>query len=375
MSDFNGGNRLRRINQNWADHAPARTTRRTWDMGQTTPRYSNPMDSMNAGINALRSRATADRLGTEGIVYDEYGREIPQEGQQQPGLGPRATTGQIMDYIADWYPGMIGFFDSNPEIRAKLTEAAKWGWTPGKLNAEVSGTSWYRQTAANARDFELMEAQDPASAKAIVAQTAANIQNSSATFGLGLSPQQVAGMAWNATRNGWTDAQTTDALLKNLNWATVQGGTLTATVDDIKSVAGDYLVQMSDGTAQKYAARIASGELTLTGVESILQKQARGRFSWMGDEIDQGVTPSDYFAPVADTIASTLEVAPDSINLMDPKWLSLVEVRDQDSGKMRAATLNEAMLSARRQTGFVNTQGAAEMTAGLTQLLRGAFGG
>jgi hypothetical protein len=301
------------------------------------------------------------------------GRGTTRDGTQ-PGLGPAASTGQILDYIAENYPGMVGFFNTNQEIRSKLVEAAKWGWSPSKLQAEVQATTWYRTTSNQAREFEILQSTNPAEAQAQVAAIAASIQNSAQTMGVGLAGSAIAGMAWQAARNGWTDAQTIDALLANLDWSTVEGGQLTATRDDIKAVAGQFLVDVSDTTAQQYAARIASGELTLEGVRSIMQRQATGRFSWLSDTIDQGVTPADYFAPVRDVIARTLEVAPDSINLMDPRWLGLVEVRDRETGQMRAATLNEAMLSARGRSEFVNTQGAGEMSAGLIQMAKEAFG-
>ena len=320
-------------------------------------------------LSDINSLDRSNRLGALQRVTAD-GRPL-----QAPGLGPMASTGQIMDYIADNYPGMIGFFNANPELRGVLTEAAKWGWTPGKLQAEVQATKWYRATSASARDFEILQSSDPAEAQARVAAVGASIQNSARTMGLGLSGQQIAGMAWTATKNGWTDAQTIDALLKNLDWSTVQAGSLLANVDDIKAIAGDYLVDVSDHTAQQYSARIASGELTLEGVRAVLQRQARARFSWMADEIDAGVAPSDYFAPVRDVLARTLEVAPESINLMDPKWLGLVEVKDDETGKMRAATLNEAMLAGRRESNWVDTQQATEMSAGLMQMLKGAFGG
>lgn len=342
------------------------------DLSTTRPQAVSQDGFTRAENNRFTTLSGLQQLRT--IDRDQFGRPIPREGDQAPGLGPLASTGQIMDYIADNYPGMIGFFNSNPEIRAKLIEAAKWGWTPGKLQAEVQATTWYRSTSAAARDFSIMEQQDPAEARARVNAVAANIQNSARTMGIGLSGSAIAGMAWTATRNGWTDAQTIDALLRNLDWNVVQGGELTATVDDVKAIAGDYLVTVGDDTARNYAARIASGELTLEGVRSIMQRQAKGRFSWMADTIDQGVTPSDYFAPVQDVIARTLEVGTDSINLMDPKWLGLIEVRDRETGKMRAATLNEAMLSARNQSAFVNTQGAEEMSAGLIQMTKEAFG-
>ena len=299
---------------------------------------------------------------------------VEEDAASTPGLGPRATTGQIIDWVSEHYPGMMGFFNSNPEIRAKLTEAAKWGWTPNKLEAEIQSTSWYRSTSANARDFALLEANDPASAQARVSATAAEVQNIARTLGLGLSGQQLAGMAWNIERNGWNSAQTIDALLRGISWESVGAGELRASVDDIKALSGDYLVTMTDRTAQQYAMKIASGEMTLAGVETVLKRQAQGRFNWMANEIDQGITPMDYFAPIRDTIASTLELAPEAVNLMDPQWLSLVEVRDEETGKMRGATINEAMLKARNTAGWADTSQAQEMSAGALRLVQEAFG-
>lgn len=345
----------------------------------TMERYANTAySSPNGGqirtnrIAQIESQRTA--LEDQMARYGHYAGPVTGGVPGIPGLGPRATTGQILDYIAENYPGMIGFFNSNPEIRNLLIDAAKEGWSPEKLTAEIQGTGWYRGTSANQRDFQLLEQQDPATAQAQVAATAADIRNSAATLGLGFSAKTIADLAWQVNRNGWNDSQTVDALLSSLNWNTVEAGQLTANVDDIKKIARDYLVSISDTSARQYSARIASGEMNLAGVESIMKSQAAARFSWMGDQIQQGVTPVDYFAPVRDTIARTLEVAPESIDLMDPKWLRLVEVHDRETGKTRAATLNEAMLSARNQSSWVNTQGAQEMSAGMIQLAQQAFG-
>lgn len=348
--------------------------------GTVAKQYAAPPTTASDGSPVRTNRiaqieASQSALERQQAKYGHVTGPVDESGQAGlTGLGPRATTGQILDYIAENYPGMIGFFNNNPEIRAKLVQAAQEGWSPNKLQAEVMSTNWYRSSSVSQRDFQLLEAQDPATAQAQVAATAATIRDTARTLGIGLSGEAIAGMAWNVNRNGWNDAQTIDSLLHGLNWATVEGGQLTANVDDVKKIAGDYLVSVSDHTARQYSARIASGELNLAGVESIMQSQARARFSWMASEIDQGVKPSDYFAPVRDTVARTLEVAPETINLMDPKWLSLVEVRDRETNKMRAATMNEAMLSARDQGGWVNTQGAQEMSAGMIQLAQQAFG-
>jgi hypothetical protein len=302
------------------------------------------------------------------------GLPTTQPTTQAPGLGANATPFQVLDYVYTNYPGVAAFFNVNPEVRDVLTRAAREGWAPGKLQFTLQGTSWWKQTSSSARQWDLLLSTDPAEARRQAAATAASVQNSAKSLGLPMSAGQIAGVATTATRNGWTDEQVIDNLLRSLNWSSVQGGDLTAYRDRVKSIGGQFLVKVSDSTAQNYAARIASGELSEAGVASIMQAQARARFAWMRDVIDQGITPEDYLRPVKDMIADTLEVAPESIDLLDPKWLGMAETRDPKTGELRAATLNEAMLAARKKPEWARTRQAQELTAGLMTGLSEAFG-
>ena len=113
-----------------------------------------------------------------------------------------------------------------------------------------------------------------------MAQTAATIQNRARTLGVNVN---IGSLAAAATANGWTDAQTIDAILQQVNWATLESGDLTAMRDDVKAIGADYLVGVSEQTAQNYAAKIASGEMSMEGVKSAMLKQALA-FEATGDK-------------------------------------------------------------------------------------------
>lgn len=267
----------------------------------------------------------------------------------------------------------MGAFLSNPEIGPILRQAALEGWDEGRMYGAVQSTDWWRSTASTARQWDALVAEDPASAAAQAGQTAAAIQNRARSLGLSIDAGTIQELALTATRNGWTDAQTVDQLLQSVNWAAIDGGDLTALRDSVKQIGGQYLVSVSDATAQEYAVAIASGEMTEAGVQSIMQRQAKERFTWMADTIDQGITPSQYFAPVRDTIARELEMSADSIDMMDSKWLGMLEVPGED-GKPRAATLNEARMAARRQPEYAHTQGAQELASQAFSAIADVFG-
>ena len=328
------------------------------------------------------SSAYAGAAGVTGVVgatvNDPYNARVTGNGTMTVSLfderGPRSSRPEDVDaYARDNYGYLAGFLD-HPEIGGILRDAAINRWSPGKLYGAVSATDWWKNTSAAQRTWQQLKNEDPAEARRLVAQTAATVTNRAQSLGLGLSAGAIGSIAHQATVNGWTDAQVVDRLVNQINWATIEAGDLTAKRDEVKAIGSDYLVGVSDTTAQNYAARIASGEMTEEGVRSAMQQQARARFGWMASELDQGITVKDYLAPVADTIARELGVTGAEIDLMDSKWLKMVETRGED-GKMRAATLDEAMLAARRQPEFNNTQKAKEMTGSLSGAISKMFGG
>lgn len=307
--------------------------------------------------------------------------EINSRGNRAPGstlpieplddrLPPDATGSEVEAFIREKYGYFAAFLDI-PEVGEVLLNAARNGWGEAQLQGALHATDWWQQTSAAQRTWIQLQSEDPAEARRQVAQTAAAIQNRARS--LGLPSSVVADIATQATIHGWTDEQSIDALIAQVDWSSIEGGDLTAMRDDVSMIGSQYLVNVSDQTAQNYAARIASGEMTMDGVRSIMQQQARARFGWMAEQLDAGVTVVDYLAPVRDQIARELEIVPDAVDLMDPKWLSMVETRGDD-GQMRAATLHEAQLAARKRPEWAETSNAQETTNQMMTLIGSVFG-
>lgn len=327
--------------------------------------------------------STNDRTRSQ-YFYDV--NTVGPEPYQMPGYTPSvnplapaptqnpAYAGMSAYEIALSKYGYLANFLDHPEVGHIIRNAAENGHGLHELKGALHGTSWWQNTDAANRTWQLLVNEDPAEAARLSAETAATIQNRARTLGLSLSASEIKSLAWSATANGWTDEQIIDRLVSGVDFAKLEGGELQAGVDDVKALAGQFLVDVSDRTAQQYATRMASGELTLAGVAATFQRQAKQRFSWMGDMIDQGVTPSDYFAPMKSRIASELEVTEDSINLMDPKWMGLMERKDDKTGETRGATLYEATLAAREDPQWQSTQGAQEMAVRASSFLSGVFG-
>lgn len=196
-------------------------------------------------------------------------------------------------------------------------------------------------------------------------------------LGLDLDDNQLTYIATYGMNHTYNENQYEDSLLA-LADATLgnvrQEGTLNVSVDDLRALSKSYMVPLSDQTLQEYSLRIAKGELDPTGVEAILRQQAKARFGYMADLIDGGTRPDDFFKPVRDVVAQTLEMAPGQIDLLDPKWLKLVEVADPKTGQTRGATLSEALIAARQTPDYAKTFGARDQAARWQSGLLKAFG-
>lgn len=321
-------------------------------------------DLYDSGIAAAQA---GTRLGPGGTGAPPSSFVINQTG----GL-PR-TAGDIDSYIRTNYPYLAAFL-GNPEIGPILRRAAAEGWDTGRLYGAVQQTEWWRRTSSSAREWEMLIAEDPAEAAARAAEVAAMIQNRARTLGLSMDGSAIAALAADAAKHGWTDAQIVDQLIENVNWATLEGGDLTALRDTVREIGASFLVGVSDSTAQNYAMRIASGEMTEAGVASIMQAQAASRFPWMQSQIDQGITPRDYMMPVRDAIARELALAPEAVDLMNPEWLGMIETTDPGSGERRAATVDEAVLAARRRPEYWNTDSAQQRMASMSTAIAEVFG-
>lgn len=350
------------MSDTWQDRLPEADRRSI----NTSALVRGPRSHRNEEERFARIGANPMTRGSGSGFFGDYGSNA--------GTINRAPQAEVYAYISENFPGMSAFFNAVPEIRDILITAAREKLSPLIVQQQIQATSWWKARSASVRDWELLVNNDPAEARSQVQTAAADIQNTARSLGLSLSSGQIASLATEVSRNGWSDAQTIDRLLQGLNWSTVEGGDLTAMRDEVKKVGSRYLVEVSDSTAQQYASRIASGEMSIAGVQSIMQRQARSRFTWMTDIIDQGVTPEDYFAPIRDTIARTLELAPEAVNLMDSQWLGMVETRDPKTGEIRGATLHEADLAARRRPEYWNTNRAQEQAAWTVSALQEMFG-
>ena len=199
------------------------------------------------------------------------------------------------------------------------------------------------------------------------------VSDEAAKLGLTMSADQIATIATIAQKEGWTSAQIVDDLTKTVNFGSLQAGSLLTDVANFKIVGQNYLVNISDATAQQWALKIARGESTVETILNSIKEQAKAANPWLAQFIDKGIDPIDALAGNRDFIAKNLEIDAASLDLMDSKILNMMTVTDPN-GTRRLANQGEMIKNVRQDDRWKNTNNAKELGANTANLLGRIFG-
>lgn len=316
--------------------------------------------------------------GGGGGAYGGYGTAAGNTGDP-------ATDADIDAFVRKNYPYLAGYL-AHPEIGPILRQAAVEGWDSARLQGAVSATNWWKTTSATARTFDAEMNLDPATAMQKVTAKEAELQRQAAQLGLTIGGDVTMPdgsvltgarfLAIQSLREGWTPQDITKRLLVYGAYdvtKTQTGGIMKATADDVIKLAGDYMLPMSTTAANGYAKQLAEGTITIEGIESILREQAAGRFPGLADSIRRGVKPAQFFDSYKQQIGALLEMDPDQIDLMSPKWAAVVDTVGAD-GSRRPMTLYEVQKYVRSTPEYDSTHNAYEEAVQLGEVLGKTFG-
>jgi hypothetical protein len=273
------------------------------------------------------------------------------------------------------------------EIDALLKTAKAQNWTATEWQSHLEGTSWWQQTAPTLRQFYI-DSHDPRKASEF-AQSLTNKVDSIATKleALGIYPhatdpvtgayvdnsKMMQGIAMDAMKNGWTDAQLAENLSTRSDILFSGGGQIGNYLDQIKSKANLYGVTLD-------STKIAD-------INRALLNPNDGRdYQYFLTDVKNQAFNNPMYKPFADIMksnntdlysvtssyrqqmAKTLEVDPTAIT-----WNDLMgKVVDSNTGNAR--TFSDFTKELRKDPLWQKTQNAKETYSGMALDLMKMFG-
>lgn len=253
-------------------------------------------------------------------------------------------------------------------------------WTTAQLQAALRATPYYQNSPQAVRDWDILQATDPATAsqKAEVAKrTIDDLQRE-----LGVTLDTSGGFSSpafsflvDAVKYGWDANEIRYRMLASVN-ATSSGGAVGSQAAQIKSMANDYGVPLSDQSVMRFAHQMLSGDMDQQGVQGYLIEQAKSLFPALTSALDQGITVKDYAAPYLQLAQQELDVNPASINLTDPKWMAALNQIDPKTGQRVSMALDSWLAKIRTDPayGYDSTAKGRQDATTLAAQLQQRFG-
>lgn len=254
--------------------------------------------------------------------------------------GGYGTGGSGMDYLAglassatpeDLASGAgfsVAFFKSDPELWQLLQSALARGDDAANLKAAIQNSRWWKAHAEADRNFQYLLASDPATYWAEMEKRKEDVWAIAAQLGVTLTQADVDKVAKLALHGDWRESKIQAFLVdmssveKLLAAGEEMGGKAGELQDTLSKIAGDFGLEITDGTVASYAARILRGSGTVQDFLSFAQKQAKALYPHLSDDIDRGYSIADLANPYIQAASRLLEESPDAIQLNSDhiKW-------------------------------------------------------
>lgn len=223
--------------------------------------------------------------------------------------------------LAETYGFSMAFFNSVPELKKLMNKAVDGQWDATLFQARLKNTKWWKTTSSTNRQAQVMQKQDPATYKANIEAARVAAQQLAVKMGATLSGANIAKLAKNIVHFGWNDAQIQNFMGQYIkfNEKYVLGGQAGAIYQQLRTVAYDNGVRMSEQQIKNSTAYVVRGVSTMEKEQMNIRAQAAGAFPAFADQVTAGFNMRDIAQPYIQAMAQTLEIPDTDVDLYTPK--------------------------------------------------------
>ncbi len=154
------------------------------------------------------------------------------------------------------------------------------------------------------------------------------------------------------------------------------GGDVAAQGLNVKNLANQYGVPLSDQAAMDWATKLAQGAITEDSVKGYLVEQAKSLFPALAGALDRGITVAQYADPYIQIAQQELGINPASVSFTDPKWMQALNQVDPKTGQRVSMSLDDWLKTIRTDSRYgydTSSQGRQSATQ-LATALQQRFG-
>lgn len=267
------------------------------------------------------------------------------------------------------------FFYQDSELKNLLKQAVKESWSTDKFKGRFMATHWYRTHQQNERQFNELEKRDPATASAEIAAQVATLRDRFSQSGVAIDDKRLKQMARLSLMYGSNEAQIQDMIAAEFKYQPGNtSGAVADTETQVRQLARDYGVNVSDGQMRGWIGNVLSGEYTLPNLQDLVRDMARSKYLGYQKQIDAGMTVRDIASPYLASYSKILETSPDNVDLEDPLIQKAIQGQMDKQGQVIPQTVYDFERTLRQDPRWLKTQNAKDSMTSLALRIGQDFG-
>lgn len=279
--------------------------------------------------------------------------------------------------LAEEYGFTYAMLNAIPELKKLFEKAVKDEWTGDKFQAKVRDTKWWKTKTDTERQYLIKKYADPATAKKEYADALLKVQQFAEQLGATNSKikKQIASAAYNLVAKGWSDAQLRNYLGQYVIFASgySPGGEGADILDELQAYSYQMGIKNADKWYTDFTRKIVRGMSTAEDAKAAIRKQAEAQFPQYKAQLASGATVQDLAAPYLQSMSQILEIAPGTLNLMDPTIRKAMSYKDP-KGKASQKPLWEFQQDLREDPRWRKTQNAQDSLSQIGHKILADFG-
>lgn len=273
------------------------------------------------------------------------------------------------------YGFAMAVLNGNSELKALFQRAVAGTYTPDRFQAELRGTQWYAKTSENQRKGEILQAADPATYARDIAQLTTKVSMLAAELGAtsGVAGQ-LSGLVNQFFHMGYDDNEIRQTLSGLVQYT---DGRLLGQAGQWETELRDYAqkqgVMLSNPTILSYVQSAVGGKTTINDAMTAIRTTAASAYPHLAARLAAGETVADIADPYRQTMATLLEVNPESLTVADPTIKQALQSKG-DKGQPVLRTLYDFENDLRKDKRWLKTKGAQDQAMSTVKRVLTDFG-
>lgn len=271
----------------------------------------------------------------------------------------------------------LGFAASPTDLQGIAEHALLHGTTDQQALKAMQGLARYTDKSESERQFIALALLDPETLNARIRATSADLRMSAHELGVRLTDDQLLDLSTKVFREGFTAEQVRQELVSQVNWEQtdqLQGAAADA-FQNVRRIASDYMVNLSDRGMRSWAAAVLGGDGDLSQFTEYAMQQAVSRFPTMQAALERGLTAQDFVEPYRQLVSQFWEMNPEEVDFMgNEKLWGLLDGGRGEKGEARPLTLSESAKWLRSQEQYQKTDTFRSQVAEVSEMLGQTFG-